>query len=103
VDKYGNLFVQVGEACHCTVMFVRFRPTKTRVQASLVETRRVDGKVPHEHIASLDSVLAPPSIADRVAFWKSLHERLARLSNGGRAAAIRSGRASECSSGWPPQ
>jgi hypothetical protein len=62
-------------------MFIRFRETKSRLQASLVETRRVDGKVRHEHIAQLGSVPVPPSIADRIAFWKRLHERLPKLSN----------------------
>jgi hypothetical protein len=68
-------------------MFVRFRQTPRRLQASLVETRRRDGKVRHEHVASLGSVPAPPSVADRVAFWTALHERLARLANRLDAAA----------------
>lgn len=54
---------------------------------SLVETRRVDGKVRHEHIASLGSIARPPSVADRMAFWSHLHERLAKLSNRIDAAA----------------
>jgi hypothetical protein len=62
-------------------MFVRFRETGRRLQCSLIETRRVAGKVRHEHIASLGSVPVPPSVADRVAFWAALHQRLARLSN----------------------
>jgi hypothetical protein len=62
-------------------VFVRFRYTGNRLQVSLVETHRVDGKVRHEHVASLGSVPLPPSIADRVAFWSRLHERLAKLSN----------------------
>jgi hypothetical protein len=37
-------------------MFVRFRETGRRLQCSLIETRRVDGKVRHEHIASLGSI-----------------------------------------------
>lgn len=61
-------------------MFVRFRQAY-RLQVSLIEGRRVNGKVRHEHVASLGSVDDPPSVADRLAFWKSLHERLARLSN----------------------
>jgi hypothetical protein len=48
---------------------------------SLIETRRVDGKVRHEHIASLGSIVEEPSISDRVAFWQALHERVAKLSN----------------------
>jgi hypothetical protein len=62
-------------------MFVRFRQTPSRLQVSLVEGRRVGGKVRHEHIASLGSILVPATIADRVAFWRRLHERLAKLSN----------------------
>jgi hypothetical protein len=61
-------------------MFVRFRQTKTRLQASLVETQRIDGKVRHEHIAMLGSV-DPASIPDRIAFWQALFERLAKLGN----------------------
>ncbi|MGP0084638.1 MAG: hypothetical protein ACLP0B_13555 [Steroidobacteraceae bacterium] len=62
-------------------MFVRFRQNKTRLQLSLVETSRVDGKVQHEHVASFGSVEWPPSVEDRLAFWQRLHERLAKLSN----------------------
>ena len=62
-------------------MFVRFRQTKTRLQASLIAGRRVDGKVRHEHVAMLGTVDAPPSIAGRLAFWQSLHERMALLGN----------------------
>ena len=62
-------------------MFVRFRQTACRLQMSLIETRRVGGKVRHEHIASLGSVVTPPSVEDRIAFWTKLHERLAKLAN----------------------
>jgi hypothetical protein len=62
-------------------MFVRFRETLSRLQVSLVETRRVNGKVRHEHVASLGSIVLSPAVADRVAFWARLHERLGRLSN----------------------
>jgi hypothetical protein len=62
-------------------MFVRFRQTQTRLQVSLIETRRIDGRVRHEHIASLGTVDAPPSVEERIAFWQRLHERLAKLSN----------------------
>jgi hypothetical protein len=31
-------------------MFIRFRETSTRLQVSLVETRRVNGRVCHEHV-----------------------------------------------------
>ena len=62
-------------------MFVRFRDAGLRLQVSLVETGRVNGKVRHEHIASLGSILMPPTVASRIIFWCQLHERLARLSN----------------------
>jgi uncharacterized protein (DUF885 family) len=62
-------------------MFVRFRQTAYRLRASLIETRRVGGKVRHEHIASLGSIPTPSEVADRIAFWNRLHERLAKLVN----------------------
>ena len=62
-------------------MFVRFRPTHHRLQVSLVETRRIDGKVRHEHVASFGSIEVPPTVQDRLAFWARLHERLGRLAN----------------------
>jgi hypothetical protein len=62
-------------------MFVRFRERLTRLQVSVVETRRVEGKVRHEHVASLGSIEMPLSVADRIEFWRRLHERLMRLSN----------------------
>jgi hypothetical protein len=67
-------------------MFVRFRQVR-RLQVSLIEPRRVGGKVRHEHVASLGAVDVPPTVADRVAFWRSLHERLSRLANRVDAAA----------------
>jgi hypothetical protein len=62
-------------------MFVRFRRTKSRLQLSLIETRRINGKVRHEHIASLGSIRQPLTAADRVAYWQALFARLDRLSN----------------------
>jgi hypothetical protein len=62
-------------------MFVRFRETVRMLQASLVETRRSDGKVRHGHIGSLGSIKLAMSIADRTAFWAVADERLARLAN----------------------
>jgi hypothetical protein len=62
-------------------MFVRFRQSGHRLQTSLIENRRVDGKVRHEHIASLGSITLSPSVADRITFWQRLHGRLAKLSN----------------------
>jgi hypothetical protein len=54
-----------------------------RLLVSLIENRRVDGKVRQEHIADLGSIdgHALPSIFDRLAFWHELDNRLARLSN----------------------
>ena len=62
-------------------MFVRFRETRSRLQVSLVETRRVNGKVRHEHIAGFGSVPVQPSIADRIEFWEQLQQISGRLSN----------------------
>jgi hypothetical protein len=62
-------------------MFVRFRQSTKRLDLSLIESTRRDGKPRHEHVASLGSVSRPPSVSDRVVFWRKLHERLANLSN----------------------
>jgi hypothetical protein len=62
-------------------MFVRFRQTARRLQASLSATRWEGGRVRHEHIAGLGSVPLSPSAADRIAFWTKLHQRLEALSN----------------------
>jgi hypothetical protein len=56
-------------------------PLPDRLQVSILETRRVGGKVRHEHIASVGSIETPLNVADRVAFWQRVHERLAKLSN----------------------
>jgi hypothetical protein len=60
-------------------MFVRFRHLGQRLQASLMETKRANGKVLYEYIASLGTVDSPPSIRGRWAFWAALHERLPKL------------------------
>lgn len=62
-------------------MFVRFRSTKTTLQASLVLNRRIDGRVRPIHIAMLGSVAVPLTVEGREAFWRQLHDRLARLGN----------------------
>jgi hypothetical protein len=62
-------------------MHVRFRNRGERLLVSLVEVRRIDGKVRNEHVASFGSVPDPPSVDDRIAFWQRLHERLAKLAN----------------------
>jgi hypothetical protein len=62
-------------------MFVRFRQNESRLQVSLVETRRINGKVRNEHIVSFGSIEWRPTVDVRIAFWQRLHERLAKLSN----------------------
>jgi hypothetical protein len=63
-------------------MFVRFRQYTDRLlQISIIETRRIDGKVRHELVARLGSVAVPPSVPDRLAFWQLLYERFAKLPN----------------------
>jgi hypothetical protein len=62
-------------------MFVRFRKQGHRLGVSLMQTRRVDGKVQSEHVASLGSVDDPPSVRERFAFWAALPDRLDRLGN----------------------
>jgi hypothetical protein len=64
-----------------TTMFVRFRQSPYRLHLSIVENRRVDGRVRHEHIASLGSVAVPLTVEGRIAFWMRLHQRLDKLSN----------------------
>ena len=71
----------------CHYRFIRYRQSGTRLQVSLIETRRIGGKVRHEHIASFGSVEMPPLVKDRLAFWQRLHERLTKLSNRIDAAA----------------
>jgi hypothetical protein len=63
-------------------MFVRFRQKSPRkLQASLVETKRVNGKVQHEHIASLGSIATKPTIANRIDFFQKFEQRVATLTN----------------------
>jgi hypothetical protein len=62
-------------------MFVRIRQTKRKLQFTVAETRRVDGKVRHEHVASLGSIGIPQTVAARIAFWAALYGRLAKLGN----------------------
>jgi hypothetical protein len=66
---------------YASTMFVRLRQQGRRLQASLMQTRRVSGKMRSEHIASLGSVDAELSVRQRLAFWAKLPERLARLAN----------------------
>jgi hypothetical protein len=66
-------------------MFARFRRVEshiqTRLQVSVAQSRRAEGRVRVEHIAALGSVGDPATIAERVAFWGNLHCRLDGLSN----------------------
>jgi hypothetical protein len=62
-------------------MFMRSRLKHRRLQFSLVDTNRVDGKVQQTHVATLGSVPPKMTIADRVAFWDQAHDRLARLAS----------------------
>jgi hypothetical protein len=68
-------------AHRATTMFVHFRETPYGLAMSLVEDRRENGRICHEHVASLGSIETPPSVAARIEFWRGLHERLAQLSN----------------------
>jgi hypothetical protein len=62
-------------------MLVRFRQKDDRLQVRLAVTRRVAGPVRQERFTNLGVITLPPSVADRLAFWRGLHERLAKLSH----------------------
>jgi hypothetical protein len=62
-------------------MFVRFRERNGRLLLSLIENRRVAGKVRQEHVADLGAIDVPASADARAKFWPKLHERLSRLGN----------------------
>jgi hypothetical protein len=62
-------------------MFVRFRKSSRRLDVSLVETRRVGGKVRQARVASLGSIALPLTVASRMDFWARIRQRIARLSN----------------------
>jgi hypothetical protein len=62
-------------------MHIRSRLHHRRLQISLIDTRRNDGEVRQEHVASLGSVPPDPGVQDRLAFWTKVHPRLARLDN----------------------
>jgi hypothetical protein len=62
-------------------MFVRFRRRANRLQASLIETHRVGGKIVAEHIGALGSVDTAVSVRGRFAFWAKLPRRLTSLGN----------------------
>lgn len=66
-------------------MLVRFQQQFRRLQTSLMQSRRIDGKVRSEHIAALGSVIHEPPepmpVRERIAFWSALPPRLAKLDN----------------------
>jgi hypothetical protein len=62
-------------------MFIRFRQTKSTLQATLLVGRRVAGRVRHEQLASLGSIKLAQTIDGREGFWRELHATLARLGN----------------------
>src|SRR5262249_44387726 len=68
-------------AYRATTMFVHFRETPYGLAMSLVENRRENGRICHEHIANLGSIETPPSVAARIEVWRGWHERLCRLSH----------------------
>jgi hypothetical protein len=72
---------QIAVRYAITAMFVRFRQQSGRLQASLMRTWRVSGKMHSEHIGSLGTVDADVSVRERLAFWAKLPERLVRLGN----------------------
>jgi hypothetical protein len=60
-------------------MFVRFRKQRDRLQASLVETQRVAGKIVAIHLGGLGSVDVGLTVTERLAFWDKLPKRLDRI------------------------
>jgi hypothetical protein len=62
-------------------VFVRFRLYGRSLQASVVETRRVAGRVRSELIGALGSTDANLSTRSRIAFWAKLPQRLDALQN----------------------
>src|SRR5262249_33880200 len=69
-----------GTSHRAATMLVHFRETPYGLAMSLVENRRENGRICHEHVANLGSIEPPPSVAARIEFWRGLHERLAQLS-----------------------
>jgi hypothetical protein len=56
-------------------MFVRFHQSRHRLRVNLVETRWVSGKVRHEHVASLRSIVTPPLCGIALS-WRGLSQAL---------------------------
>ena len=80
LGRSGTKTCRLRNSCHY-IIFARVRQTLHKLQVSIVDTRRVGGRVQHEHVAGLGSIETPPSVADRVAFWRRVHDRLPKLSN----------------------
>ena len=53
-------------------MLVHFRETPYGLAMSLVENRRENGRICHEHVASLGSIETPPSVAARIEFKRQV-------------------------------
>jgi len=62
-------------------MFVRFRATRSTLQATLLAGRRVGGRVLQEQVAALGSIKLPLTVLQREGFCRELHATLARLGN----------------------
>jgi hypothetical protein len=62
-------------------MFVRSRLQCHRLQLSIVDTNRVDGRVRSTHIAALGSVPSDMSVPGRAAFWGQAERRVDKLGN----------------------
>jgi hypothetical protein len=81
--RYGVGMIVTGrtflEGCPMKPICPLARP-RVRLDVSLVEAHRVDGKVRQRHIASLGSIIGD-DLRAREAFWDECDARLARLSN----------------------
>lgn len=62
-------------------MYVRVRQRNQRLLLSLLESKRDGFQVVKENVAYLGSVPVEFTVDDRIAFWRKLHERMARLGN----------------------
>jgi hypothetical protein len=82
--RYGAGMMVKGrtflKGCPLTPICPLIKP-RVRLEVSIVTTRRQDGKVKQEHVASLGSILVDHTIAERMWFWQECDERLARLAN----------------------
>src|SRR5262249_14220203 len=78
LDVPPTLLARAEEVIECpvayraTTMFVHLRETPYGLAMSLVENRRENGRICHEHVANLGSIETPPSVAARIEFWRGL-------------------------------